>query len=339
MTKKHLLISTALVLCLVLGIGVAIALAQFGRAPDGHQASTSTVTEEITETVTDSGTESVSRPVVLGARARGHDGLTDAQELARIEGLIGRKFDAERFYWHIGDALPSEDARASVGEGRVPVISLGSGPYSWGEVASGAADSQLRTFFRALKAEGGLFRKAIIGFMNEPEAKVGLLGSADEYRAAFQHVVAIAREEGSSNEWTTFLQSYTWATRDPKDWWPGDSYVDYMGVQGYGSNPNTCDTVGWRSFKATFQAPYAFAVAHGKPMLIGELGQREDRAGPHRKAEWFRAASIAIERDMPWIRVVLYYHSDGGGPCAYQDSWWIDTSPQALEAFKAMVQP
>jgi hypothetical protein len=344
-TKRYLLISAVLAACLVVGVGIAIALTRFRgatvapqTAADGDIGSFS-VTETMAETVTGADSESAPRPVLYGARARGHDGRTDAEELARIEGLIGRKFDAERFYWHIGDSLPSADAKKSVGKGRVPIISLGSGPYSWAEVASGAADSQLRTLFREIKAEGGLFLKAIIGFMNEPESKVGTLGSADEYRAAFQRVVTIAREEGLPNKWTTFLQSNTWETLNPTDWWPGDPYVDYMGVQGYGSNPNTCDTRQWRSFTATFQAPYAFALRHGKPMLIGEWGQREDRADPQRKAEWLRNAAVVMERNMPRIRVVSYYHSDGGGPCAYEDSWWIDTSPQALEAFAAMAQP
>jgi hypothetical protein len=344
MTKRYLLISAAFAVCLVVGAGIAV-LAFRGEprvasraAFDGEASNAATVTQTTAGTVTEGDSGSEQHRVLFGARALGHDGRTDAGELARIEGLIGRRFDAERFYWHIGDSLPSEEAKKSVEKGRVPIISLGSGPFSWAEVASGAADSQLRAFFRALNAEGGLFLRAIIGFMNEPESKVAFLGSADEYRAAFRRVVAIAREEGLPNKWTTFLQSYTWVTRNPNDWWPGDSYVDYVGVQGYGSNPNTCDTSQWRSFQATFQGPYDFAVEHGKPMLIGEWGQREDRIDPQRKADWLREAAAVMERDMPLIRILVSYHSDGRGLCAYPDSWWIDTSPQALEAFAAMVK-
>ena len=336
MPKRYFLFSAVFAACLVAGVGVAIALAQ----RDGPATASATASGKDTRSapsVTDT-SRTTARPVLFGARALGSDGRTDSQELARVEQLIARRFDAERFYWHIGDSLPSEEAKESVELGRVPVISLGSGPYSWAEVASGAADSQLREFFRSLEAEGGLFRRAIIGFMNEPESKVAFLGSPAEYRAAYRRVVTLAREEGLPNEWTTFLQSYTWTARDPNEWWPGDSYVDYVGVQGYGSNPNTCDTGQWRSFDETFRGPYAFAQSHGKPMLIGELGQREDPADPGRKAAWLREAAAVMERDMPLLRVVLFYHSDGRGPCAYQDSWWIDTSPQALAAFAAMVE-
>jgi hypothetical protein len=286
--------------------------------------------------------------VLFGARALGgaHAGrpgnaLTDAAEFEHIERLIGHKLAAERFYYQWDDAWPTQDANRAVAAGRIPVISFGQGSWTWSQIAAGEGDVQLRARFRELKSAGGLFLQAILGFMNEPESKVGTLGTAAQYRAAFRHVVTVARESGLPNKWTTFLQNYTWQARNPNDWWPGDAYVDYLGVQGYGSNPNTptaedCNAKQWRSFADTFKAPYDFAVAHEKPMLIGEWGQREDPAHPNRKAQWFEDARAALKSSMTQIRVLMYYHSDGRGPCAYPNTWWVDSSPQALHAFASM---
>jgi hypothetical protein len=310
-----------------------------------REAAAPTITENETGTATVTATVKLKPHVLFGARALGgiqagsrHHALTDAAELSRLEQLIDHKFGAERFYYQWGDAWPTRAAYDSVAEGRIPIISFGQGSWTWSEIAAGDGDVQLRARFQELKRAGGLFLQAILGFMNEPEAHVGTLGTAVQYRAAFQHVVTVARQAGLPNKWTTFLQTYTWHVRNPTDWWPGDAYADYVGVQGFGSNPSTpnaadCNTKRWRSFAATFKAPYDFAVAHEKPMLIGEWGQREDSADPNRKAQWFRNAQAAMKTTMTQIRVISYYHSDGGGPCAYPDTWWADTSPQALDAF------
>jgi hypothetical protein len=349
-------------LALVFAIGFLVAIPASGRSVADFwmhcsgspvacsEAAPPAITETVTQTVTETVTVTVNPEphVLFGARALGgaqagspNHALTDAGELEHIERLMGHRFGAERFYYQWGHTWPTRAAYRSVADDRIPIISFGQGPWTWPEIAAGKGDVQLRARFQELRSAGGLFLQAILGFMNEPESKVGTLGTAAQYRAAFQHVVTVARQAGLPNKWTTFLQNYTWQARNPNDWWPGDAYVDYMGVQGFGSNPNTpaaedCNTNQWQSFAATFKAPYDFAVAHEKPMLIGEWGQREDSADPNRKAQWFRDARAAMKSTMRQIRVVSYYHSDGQGPCAYRDTWWADTSPQALHAFALM---
>lgn len=296
-------------------------------------------------------TEEPEPAVLWGARCLGgpqsgsrHHGLIDAAEMGRIEGLLGRRFAAERFYWQLGQRWPSRASMDSVALGRIPVISFGPSAFTWRQIADGAADTELRANYRALRSAGGLFAHAIIGFQNEPESKTREKGTPADYRSGYRHCVELARAEGLPNTWTTFLQEYSWRARSPDDWWPGDDVCDYLGVQGYGSPAPTptaqdCrDNVrSWRSFRSVFEAPHAFAVVHGKPMLLGEWGQREDRLtpDPERKARWFRAARSAM-KDLPAIAVACYYHSDGRGRCAYPDTWWIDSSPQAASAFAVM---
>jgi hypothetical protein len=294
------------------------------------------------------GKPAVQPRVLWGARCLGgpqagspSHGLTAAAEMERMEALLGRRFAAERFYWQLGQKWPSRVSRDSVALGRIPVVSFGPSGFTWAQIADGQADTALRANYRALTSAGGRFLEAIIGFQNEPESKTREKGTAADYRAAYRHCVEVARSEGLPNKWTTFLMEYSWRTRDPDHWWPGDDVCDYLGVQGYGSPTPTesaqacIDNVkSWRSFYDVFKAPHAFAVAHGKPMLIGEWGQREDRRtpDPQRKADWFRAARSAMKQ-LPAIAVACYYHSDGRGVCAYPDTWWIDSSPQAAAAF------
>jgi hypothetical protein len=282
----------------------------------------------------------------LGGAQRGSPdhGLTAAAEMKRIERLLGRRFGAERFYWQLGQTWPSQVSKDSVALGRIPVISFGPSEFTWAQIADGQADAKLRANYRALQSAGGRFSEAILGFQNEPESKTWEKGTSADYCAAFRHCVEVARSEGLINKWTTFLMEYTWRVRNPDDWWPGDDVCDYVGVQGYGSPAPTArrrdciDNVrSWRSFRSVFEEPHAFAVARGKPMLLGEWGQREDRLtpNPERKAHWFKAARVAM-KELPAIAVACYYHSDGRGPCAYPDTWWIDSSRQAAAAFAAI---
>ena len=46
--------------------------------------------------------------------------------------------------------------------------------------------------------------------------------------------------------------------------------------------------------------------------------------------------SVDLKTRFPDIVAIAWAHSDFEGICPYSSTWWIDTSPQALAAFKAI---
>jgi hypothetical protein len=315
---------------------------------------TTTVTQTVTNTITQtvpgaSTTAPVSRRVLWGlspAPAPIHHRTNTKEEEARyLEARIGRKFDVTRHYLQGSSNTwtGNGELKATITSGRIPVFSFRSGSSTWPQIANGAQDANLRARFNELLAASDpLWRKAIIGFENEPEAKTGTNGTAAQYRAAFEHIIELAHSMDVPNPWTTFLMEYTWrkaSGRDPEAWIPDG--ITYLGVHGYATRVGQpdCGIDNWRSFYDVFDEPHATAAAHGLRMLIGELAQHDDYVtpDPNRKANWFRAIPAALEK-LPRIDVILYWHSGGSegtnpGSCPYDHSFRVDSTAKALQGY------
>lgn len=304
--------------------------------------------ETATTTVVPTTSKTSGPGVILGARILGgtqpdqpSHGRSDRAERARIEGLIGRKFGLERIYYTWWEDWPTGYAFRTAKAGRIPLISFNSRGYTWRQIANGEGDAWLRQRYQKMEAHPELIA-AILIFDSEPEGDSSTKGTPSDYVAAFRHVVEIARDEQLPNHWATALQAYTVnSNKGAQKWWPGNDYVDFAGWDIYGARVNTptvqdCSAEGWRSFREEAARPYQFAQEHGKPMIIPELGQREDPDDPGRKARWLQAMSVDLRTFFPNIVAIAWAHSDFDGICPYSSTWWIDTSPQALAAFKAL---
>jgi hypothetical protein len=328
------------------GLGFALARDAGGEATAPPQGSVTATPGKPTSTVAT--TTSTGPGVILGARILGgaqpdqpEHGRTDGAERARIEGLLGRKFGLERIYYSWWEDWPTGHAFRTAKAGRIPLISFNSGGYTWRQIANGEGDSWLRQRYEKIEAHPEL-ASAILIFDSEPEGDSTTKGGPSDYVAAFRHVVLVARDEQLPNRWANTLQAYTINShKGPQTWWPGNRYVDYAGWDIYGARVNTptvsdCSAAGWRSFRDEAAKPYEFALAHGKPMIIPELGQREDPSDPGRKARWLNAMRYDLKTRFPNIVAISWAHSDFEGICPYASTWWIDTSPRALAAFADM---
>lgn len=278
---------------------------------------------------------SASADVKLGAFVLDHDGRSRAAERNRIEAAIGRKLGVERHYVPPGKEFPSDYVIESARRGRLPVLSF-SAPSTmrWRRVANGRYDRSFRASFRKLKANYPLLKSMVLIYENEPDqSRKRYKGSPAAYRAAFRHVYRLARSMGITNRWSTALSEWTWYGRKPRDWML--PFLTFVGVHIYGVSVFECGAQGWQSFRDTTIKPYRWIASHGKKMLIGELGIREDRSRPRRKAKWFKGMRSAV-RNMPALKIIAYSHTDFGGPCSYRRGYWIDSSPRSRRAFRAM---
>ncbi len=142
------------------------------------------------------------------------------------------------------------------------------------DVASGAFDSYIRDYARAIKRWGQpMFVRAICGEMNgfwwqncSPRANKTL--TQEDFVSAWRRAVDIFRGEGANNVawlWTP----YAWPPNSSKidvnldSYWPGDDYVDWVGVDYYEDGP------------ASWMYPiYTFALTHNKPVFVAEFGIR-----------------------------------------------------------------
>ncbi|GAA1582338.1 hypothetical protein GCM10009678_76360 [Actinomadura kijaniata] len=195
---------------------------------------------------------------------------------------------------------------------------------------------------RELKAFGGTVH---LVFNHEPEARPSRpMGSAADYVAAWRRVVRVHRKEGVTNVryvWTvTHLAFGRNGGREAEAYYPGDDYVDAIGVDAY--NWYTClsrDTP-WLSLRELIEPHRRFGLRHpGKPLMVLEWASAEDKAVSGRKAAWIREAAALFR--LPDYRgyTALLYWDDRHAPDASHIRCDLDyrSSPSALEAWREMV--
>ncbi len=179
-------------------------------------------------------------------------------------------------------------------------------------------------------------------FNHEPESKASsAMGEAPQFVAAWRkfHDIVVAR--GATN--VTFM----WIATDyafmvgsnarnyGPNWYPGDAYVDAMGIDAY--NWFTCRTginTPWWSLEQIIRPFRDFGALHpDKELWLTEWASTEDPANPARKSQWYQAAQALFKRS-DYAQFVGISAFDARGPdnC----TWYPDSRATSAAGFKAM---
>jgi hypothetical protein len=227
----------------------------------------------------------------------------------------------------------------SWGSQSIPVPSNLSEPnFQLSDVIEGHHDAYIKKFAEAAKAWGHPFFLRFDWEMNGGwfAWAEGVNGNkAGEYVAAWRHVHDIFTQVGATNA------TWVWCPNvDPENQmqdlgklYPGDSYVDWTGLDGYnwGTNPARPDR--WRSFDSLYSSTYkkiTGTIAPSKPLMISEVGSTEYGGS---KAAWIKDMLAKIPVNYPKIRGVLWFDKFDDGM-----DWPIETSAGATAAFAEGLQ-
>jgi hypothetical protein len=146
------------------------------------------------------------------------------------------------------------------------------------------------------------------------------------YRNAWQRMHRIFGEQGADN--VAWVWSPNWnsspdvAWNDYPRYYPGDGYVDWVGVSGY--------NLSRQSPQQLFGGIYA-DYGTRKPLMISEVGA-VDRGGST-KADWITLFADWVTAH-PAIAAVVWFDTDTHPNVA--EKWRIDSTPDALAAYRAM---
>jgi hypothetical protein len=154
----------------------------------------------------------------------------------------------------------------------------------------------------------------------------------DLYISAYRRVHDLVVAAGATNvQWVWCFNngsSPDASYNDPARSYPGDAYVDWVGIDGYnwGLGPSW-DPGGnhWTGFESMFASAYAKAraIAPRRPVMIGEIGSSEDGGN---KAQWINDMSTALESGRyPDLKLVVYFDQD-------KEELWSGTSSSAAKA-------
>jgi hypothetical protein len=185
-------------------------------------------------------------------------------------------------------------------------------------------------------------RPVYLTFNHEPDADPEN-GGAAAFVAAWRTWVSVLRAEGVGDTrfvWTT--TAYGYGRTDDRAaplFWPGDGWVDLIGVDAYNSYRCNGAAGPWVSPESLLRPAMAFAARHPRhPVVLMEWSSVEDPAVPGRKGDWFRELVALLQR--PGYRQVVGLLQWGGDFDFSQDAVGCDyayaSSPQAAGAFREL---
>jgi mannan endo-1,4-beta-mannosidase len=235
---------------------------------------------------------------------------------------VGTQPNLVSYYSPWLEPFQSSFAAAAAKHGAVPLVQINPFNVSLAAIASGQYDAYLRTFADEVRS----YRHPIIlSFGHEMNGKWYSWGYKHTppatFVAAWRHIVQQFRKRGASN--VTWMWTINIMDLDPQGgiiprptpWWPGRSYVNWVGLDGY-----------YQKSTWTFASMFGPTIKVVRtltrdPILIAETGVAPAAGKPAKIANLFAGVRAYGLRGFIWFDAPTY-----------QD--WRINSPAAFAAFR-----
>jgi mannan endo-1,4-beta-mannosidase len=232
-------------------------------------------------------------PVDLPTTPQSYLGVYAAGTPASYDGVTafanatGAKPDVVMYYsgWFV--PFPAAFATTVASNGAVPLVQMDPDKISVAGIAAGRYDGYLTAYAESVRAYR---HPVIVSFGHEMNGSWSSWGyrrtSPATFVAAWRHIVTLFRELDAKNVtwlWTVNIINNTQQGRipPPAPWWPGGSYVTWVGIDGYYLKPN------WQ-FAPLFGPTIASIRALTRdPILIAETGATAIARQPAKIADVF----------------------------------------------------
>lgn len=257
------------------------------------------------------------------------EGTGDIETILKVESETGSSVSVWQQFQLAKNPLNADKLNT---EGRVPSISLETwdGDFKTGDsmpdwrndvVTSGHYDAQLTKMAKTIAKHRGPVLLRFDHEMNgqwEPWADQANGNTVGSYATMWRHVHDVFVKAGATNAiwvWSPNILRGTTLAPPLTALYPGDAYVDLVGLTGYGVNEVDAGK--------TFDTTLAQLTFTHQPIILAEVGTQQ---GPN-KAAWLRSFG-------PWLRA----HPRVAGFIWFElvkrADWRFDDTPQDLAAFQ-----
>lgn len=262
-----------------------------------------------------------------------------AAMLERELAAFASKPDYVMFYRDLGRPFPRKPIEGIAGLGAATVVSLEL--WSWGgqreasflsAINRGKLDGSFREWASQAKAYG---QRVLLRFGFEFNGDwFSWSGDPEAYVAAWRRAHDIFAAVGAKNVEWVWAPNVVSCPDTPKNdmhaYYPGDDYVDWVGVDGYNFGDHHDQWHKWQSFQEVFEGVLdGFERRYpDKPVFIAEFGCAPGEA--EARQAWIRQAYHFLKRRKQ-VRACLWFNynkrSEG------EPNWRIDATPGAQQAF------
>ena len=229
-------------------------------------------------------------------------------ETEALEAQIGRKLAVHVHYYGWSTAFPNEVMKQDVAAGRIPIVSWEGGGTAANTLAGGD-DAMIIERAKAAKAFG---KPMFIRYMWEMNlmlpGHLKVYGDSREkaaelYVGVWKHVWQIFHDQGVTN--VVWLWNPSAAAKiaegprmDATPFYPGDEFVDWIGMDAYERKEE--------GYVAVFSTFYKAFEKHQKPTMIVETG-----AFPGRQTQFLHDVQTLTKTQFPLIKGFLYFDAPG----------------------------
>lgn len=205
--------------------------------------------------------------------------------------------------------------------------------YSLQNIINGNFDSYITSWALASKAWGHpfflRFAHEMNGYWNPWSAQVNG-NQPGQFVLAWRHVHDIFTHLGVTNVTWVWAPNIDYSTSTPlSELYPGDAYVDWVGMDGYNWGPLQGHT--WQSFSSLFSQTYNDILnITSRPIMIAETASTEVGGD---KASWITDAFVTqLPNNFPNIYAVVWFNEPK------ETDWQIESSASAQSAFASAIQ-
>jgi hypothetical protein len=249
------------------------------------------------------------------------------QPVADFTGAIGRQPNLAGYYGGWGEPFKTGFARTAWQHGAATLLQWDPSGAPVAAIAAGRYDRYLRSFAASVRGFG---HPVVIGFGHEMNAYWYAWGYQHTpprvFVAAWRHIVTLFRHQGVANvTWLWTLQADEKGTGPVRDWWPGASYVTWVGIDGYYYRPG--DTF-FSVFGATIGEVRVFT---GEPILVSESAAGQVAGQAAKVPDLFAGMRRYGTLGLVWFDIA---QDDG----LYHQDWHLDGNPAAVAAFRRAAQ-
>jgi hypothetical protein len=227
-----------------------------------------------------------SSPTVRYLGVYERDAVHSYGAVNRFAHAIGRQPNLVSYYSAWREPFQVSFAMSAAEHGAVPLVQINPTGISLTAIASGTYDSYLSAYAAAVRSYR---RPVILSFGHEMNGQWYSWGYRRTpplaFVAAWRHIVTVFRDLGTRNVtwlWTVNVMDLRHdRIPSPAQWWPGGSYVNWVGIDGYYHKTS------W-TFAAMF-GPTISAVRRltSDPILIAETGAAPSADQPAKITDLF----------------------------------------------------
>lgn len=217
-------------------------------------------------------------------------------------------------YGAFGAPFPQDLAGQVVGAGSTPFLQWNPRKAPLSQIAAGQYDGYIRSYARQIKSFG---HAIVLSFAHEMNGNWYSWGRQSatpaQFIGAWRRIHTIFAHQHVSNVTWSWDPSHTGAPANP--WWPGNAFVDRIGIDGYLRNGQT--------FAQIFQQQLAnIRQVTNRPIFIAETSVAPGRGQGNQVASLFQGVSQYHLMGFVWFDINRL------------EPWRLEGRPVAIRAFR-----